>query len=163
MAGLKSRTVQTVVIVLVIIGLIALALGGYLTPLSRYVLAPVIGAQTWLATKIPNLFMLQESGIYYLRVKPKPSRQSGESLKTDNFNVASKRMRLRIREERSGWPKRQGLPDEIPSEGFHRSLQTPKTFGPFPPRPAVYLRHEVHRRGCRYSHVGELARPQRRR
>ena len=51
MAGLKSRTVQTVIIVLVIIGLIALALGGYLTPLSRYVLAPVIGAQTWLATR----------------------------------------------------------------------------------------------------------------
>jgi rod shape-determining protein MreC len=51
MAGLKSRTVQTVILILVIIGLIALALGGYLTPLSRYVLAPVIGAQTWLSTR----------------------------------------------------------------------------------------------------------------
>jgi rod shape-determining protein MreC len=51
MAGLKSRTIQTVILILVIIGLIALALGGYLTPLSRYVLAPVIGAQTWLSTR----------------------------------------------------------------------------------------------------------------
>lgn len=51
MAGLKSRTVQTVILVLVIVGLIALALGGYLTPLSRYLLAPMIGAQTWLSTR----------------------------------------------------------------------------------------------------------------
>jgi rod shape-determining protein MreC len=51
MAGLKSRTIQTVILILVIIGLIGLALGGYLTPLSRYILAPVIGAQTWLSTR----------------------------------------------------------------------------------------------------------------
>jgi integrase len=54
--------------------------------------------QTWLATKIPNLLMLQESGIYYLRVKPKQSRQIRESLKTDNFNVARERMRQRMLE-----------------------------------------------------------------
>jgi rod shape-determining protein MreC len=51
MAGLKSRTIQTVILLLVIIGLIALALSGYLTPLSRYVFAPFIGAQTWLFTR----------------------------------------------------------------------------------------------------------------
>jgi len=51
MERLKSRTIQTVILVLVIIGLIALALGGYLTPLSRYALAPFISAQTWLSTR----------------------------------------------------------------------------------------------------------------
>ena len=32
-------------------GLIAMALGGYLTPLSRVFLAPFISAQTWVATR----------------------------------------------------------------------------------------------------------------
>jgi rod shape-determining protein MreC len=44
---------------LVVIGLIALALGGYLTPISRYALTPLNSAQTWLATRyqaIQNYF-----------------------------------------------------------------------------------------------------------
>ena len=36
---------------MVTLGLIALALGGYLTPLSSIVLNPLISAQTWLATR----------------------------------------------------------------------------------------------------------------
>ena len=50
---------QTVILVLVVLGIIVLALGGYLTPLSRYALAPVINAQTWLATRylaVQNFF-----------------------------------------------------------------------------------------------------------
>ena len=47
----KPRSIQTVFLVLVVIGLIALALGGYLTPVSRVVLSPLIGAQTWLSTR----------------------------------------------------------------------------------------------------------------
>jgi len=46
-----SRTLQTFVLATLVIGLIALALGGYLTPVSRLVLSPVISAQTWLATR----------------------------------------------------------------------------------------------------------------
>jgi rod shape-determining protein MreC len=34
-----------------VIGLIALALGGYLTPISRYILSPLVTAQTWLAIR----------------------------------------------------------------------------------------------------------------
>jgi rod shape-determining protein MreC len=45
------RTLQTVVLAIVVIGLIVLALGGYLTPISRTVLDPLISAQTWLATR----------------------------------------------------------------------------------------------------------------
>lgn len=46
-----SRTLQTFVLATLVIGLIALALGGYLTPVSRVVLSPVISAQTWLSTR----------------------------------------------------------------------------------------------------------------
>jgi rod shape-determining protein MreC len=46
-----SRSLQTIVLATVVIGLIALALGGYLTPVSRYVLSPVIAAQTWVSTR----------------------------------------------------------------------------------------------------------------
>ncbi|MEJ2599598.1 MAG: hypothetical protein P8Z00_14775 [Anaerolineales bacterium] len=46
-----TRTLQTAVLALVVIGLIALALGGYLAPVTRYVLTPMVSAQTWLATR----------------------------------------------------------------------------------------------------------------
>jgi len=51
MSSPSSRTIQTVVLALLVIGLIALALGGYLTPISRYILTPLVTAQTWLATR----------------------------------------------------------------------------------------------------------------
>ena len=46
-----SRTIQTVVFVLFAVGLIALALSGYLTPFSRLVLNPFVSAQAWIATR----------------------------------------------------------------------------------------------------------------
>lgn len=49
------RPVQTIILVLFVIGLIALALGGYLTPLSRLVLNPVVSAQTWLSVRFHAL------------------------------------------------------------------------------------------------------------
>jgi len=49
------RSVQTIILVLFVIGLIALALGGYLTPLSRLVLNPVVSAQTWLSVRFQAL------------------------------------------------------------------------------------------------------------
>ncbi len=55
MKQFSSQNVQTVVLVLVIVGLVALALGGYLTPVSHYVLTPIVGAQTWLATRFQAL------------------------------------------------------------------------------------------------------------
>ncbi len=42
---------QLVVFLLIALGVIGLALGGYLTPLSRLALKPVISAQTWLAKR----------------------------------------------------------------------------------------------------------------
>jgi len=54
-----SRSIQTIVLALVVIGLIALALGGYLTPISRYILSPLVSAQSWLSSRyqaIENYF-----------------------------------------------------------------------------------------------------------
>ena len=50
-----SRPFQTIVLVLIIIGLIALALGGYLAPLIRILQNPLVSAQTWLSTRFQTI------------------------------------------------------------------------------------------------------------
>jgi len=55
MRSTSNRSFPTVVLILLAIGLIALALGGYLTPLTRIVLNPVLSAQTWLSTRYQTL------------------------------------------------------------------------------------------------------------
>jgi rod shape-determining protein MreC len=55
MRSSTTRPLQTAVLALVIIGLIALALGGYLAPITRLALGPFISAQTWLATHFQAL------------------------------------------------------------------------------------------------------------
>lgn len=42
---------QFIVILLIAIGLVGLALGGYLTPLSRILINPIVSAQSWLAKR----------------------------------------------------------------------------------------------------------------
>jgi rod shape-determining protein MreC len=51
MRSFSPRSLQSIVLVLLAVGLIALALGGYLTPLTRLLMTPLISAQTWLATR----------------------------------------------------------------------------------------------------------------
>lgn len=46
-----QQSLQTITVLLVVAGLIALALGGYLQPLSGAALRPLVSAQTWLATR----------------------------------------------------------------------------------------------------------------
>jgi rod shape-determining protein MreC len=46
-----SRSLQSLIFILVVLGIVGLALGGYLTPVSRIILSPIISAQTWLATR----------------------------------------------------------------------------------------------------------------
>jgi rod shape-determining protein MreC len=51
---MKSNTpqsMQLIVILFVVFGLIGLALSGYLTPVSRIILDPIVSAQTWLAKR----------------------------------------------------------------------------------------------------------------
>ncbi|NPA92705.1 MAG: rod shape-determining protein MreC [Chloroflexi bacterium] len=45
----SPRTLRALVIALVVMGLLALSLGGYLTPLTRLSTQPMIAVQTWLA------------------------------------------------------------------------------------------------------------------
>jgi len=47
----RPRSLQTAIFFLIAAGLIALALGGYLTPLSRILLNPVVAIQTWVSTR----------------------------------------------------------------------------------------------------------------
>lgn len=46
-----SRSLQSIVFFLIVLGIVGLALGGFLTPLSRILLNPVVSAQTWIATR----------------------------------------------------------------------------------------------------------------
>ena len=46
-----SRNLQTIVFVLIAVGMIALALGGYLTSLSRIILNPLIEVQAWVYSR----------------------------------------------------------------------------------------------------------------
>jgi rod shape-determining protein MreC len=46
-----SRSFQTITVALVVIGILLLALGGYLTPVSRVALSPFISIQTWLSSR----------------------------------------------------------------------------------------------------------------
>jgi rod shape-determining protein MreC len=50
-----ARSLQTIILSLLIVGLIALALGGYLTPMTRLVVNPIVSAQTWLAVRFQAL------------------------------------------------------------------------------------------------------------
>lgn len=52
---------QTIVLGAISVGLIALALGGYLTPLSRIVLSPFIEAQTWISTRFQAIHSIINS------------------------------------------------------------------------------------------------------
>jgi rod shape-determining protein MreC len=47
----SSRSTQSVVLALIAIGLIVLALSGYLAPLTRLLFNPFISAQTWITTR----------------------------------------------------------------------------------------------------------------
>jgi len=47
----SPRSIQLFVFLLLALGLIGLALGGYLTPISRILLNPIVSAQTWLAKR----------------------------------------------------------------------------------------------------------------
>src|SRR4030065_2240221 len=47
----SPRSMRLFVVILVALGIVGLALGGYLTPLSRLLLNPIVSAQTWLAKR----------------------------------------------------------------------------------------------------------------
>jgi rod shape-determining protein MreC len=62
---------QLIVIFLVALGLVGLALGGYLTPISRVFVTPIVSAQTWLAKRYQAIqsVITQPEDITLLRQK----------------------------------------------------------------------------------------------
>jgi rod shape-determining protein MreC len=46
-----SRSMQLFVFLLIALGIVGLALGGYLTPISRIIVSPIVSAQSWLAKR----------------------------------------------------------------------------------------------------------------
>jgi len=55
MRNINSRSFQTVVLAFIIIGVIVLALAGYLSPFTRLVVNPFVAAQTWLSVRFQTL------------------------------------------------------------------------------------------------------------
>jgi rod shape-determining protein MreC len=74
----RPRLLQTVVFVLVAAGLIALALGGYLTPLSRILLNPVVAVQTWIATRYQAVQDIVSAPQDVVRLRQRNTELEGE-------------------------------------------------------------------------------------
>ena len=55
MKNYSTSPLQTIFLIFVAFGLVALALGGYLTPISRLILSPIVSAQTWVAVRFEAL------------------------------------------------------------------------------------------------------------
>jgi rod shape-determining protein MreC len=47
----SSRTLQPGVVIFLVVGVLVLALSGYLTPISRIILGPFVGIQTWISQR----------------------------------------------------------------------------------------------------------------
>ncbi len=74
----SARTWQVAILALLIIGLIALALGGYLAPVTRVALAPLISAQTWLATRFQVIHNLINTPQDVLRLRQRNAELEAE-------------------------------------------------------------------------------------
>jgi rod shape-determining protein MreC len=64
-----SPSLKTIILTLIAVGLIALALGGYLTSLSRVALNPFVAIQTWISTRFQAIqdFIQSPSDVSRLR------------------------------------------------------------------------------------------------
>jgi len=64
-----SPSLKTIILTLIAIGLIALALGGYLTSISRVALNPFVAIQTWISTRFQAIqdFIQSPSDVSRLR------------------------------------------------------------------------------------------------
>lgn len=84
------RPLQTIVLALIVIGLVALALGGYLTPLSRIVITPLVTAQTWIATRYQAVQNYLNAPQDLARL-----RQENSELKAENSNLQAEIIELK--------------------------------------------------------------------
>ena len=93
-----SRSLQTIVLILIALGLIALALGGFLTPLSRIVLNPIISTQTWIASRSQALqaYLSAPQDLTRLRQENALLRAENSSLQTQIIELQQQLAETRI-------------------------------------------------------------------
>ena len=89
MKRLPTRTLQTIVLVLFVVGAILLALGGFLTPVSSLVMGPVVDAQTWLATRYQAIVNYFNAPQDVARL-----RQTNQELETEVARLEAEIIRL---------------------------------------------------------------------
>lgn len=85
----KPRPWQTITIVLVVVGVLALALGGYLSPLTRTALSPVFTALDWLTTRFQAFRDLVSAPSDVARL-----RQQNDRLEADVANLQTQIINL---------------------------------------------------------------------
>jgi rod shape-determining protein MreC len=78
MRSTQFRSIQGIVLALVVIGLIILALGGYLAPLTRVALGPLISAQTWLSTRYLAIQNVVNSPQDLIRLRQRNAELEGQ-------------------------------------------------------------------------------------
>src|SRR5512146_2273686 len=85
----SHRSASAIVLAMLAFGLIALALGGYLTPVTRIVLTPFLSVQTWISTRYQAVseFLVSPSDTTRLR------RQNAE-LEAQNSQLQSQIIEL---------------------------------------------------------------------
>jgi rod shape-determining protein MreC len=71
MKSKSPNSMQLIVLLLLALGLVGLALGGYLTPISRILINPIVSAQSWLAKRYQAVQVLitQPEDVTTLRQK----------------------------------------------------------------------------------------------
>lgn len=84
-----NQTWQTVVIAFVVVGMIALALGGYLTPITRIATQPFIRVQTWIATRFITIQQLLSTPQDTTQL-----RQRNQELEAENARLESEIIEL---------------------------------------------------------------------
>jgi rod shape-determining protein MreC len=107
MNSTSSRTLQSVILALVVVGLIALALGGYMTPVTRIVLNPLVSAQTWLATRFQAIqnFVSAPQDLARLRQENAALKSENSRLEAEIIALEQQIAETRILEELVGFKR----------------------------------------------------------
>lgn len=87
-----SRSLQTIIVILIALGLIALALGGFFSPISRILLNPIIGTQTWIASRYQAVQAIISAPQDTVRL-----RQENTQLRSENSRLQTQIVELQQR------------------------------------------------------------------